>query len=157
MTGWRIGYAGGPPELIKAMRAVQSQVTTCPPSINQAAATAALDGPAEVLADMRSIFRERRDLVVNALNAVPGIDCPIPDGTFYAFPSCEGLLGRKVNGKALANDEGFARYLLDAADVVVVPGSAFGTPGRLRLSFAADKSLLTEACHRIARAVEGLK
>lgn len=157
MTGWRIGYAGGPPELIKAMRTVQSQVTTCPPSINQAAATAALDGPGEVLADMRSIFRERRDLVVNALNAVPGIDCPIPDGTFYAFPSCEGLLGRKVNGKALANDEGFARYLLDAADVVVVPGSAFGTPGRLRLSFAADKSLLTEACHRIARAVEGLK
>ncbi|NND19817.1 MAG: pyridoxal phosphate-dependent aminotransferase [Silicimonas sp.] len=157
MTGWRIGYAGGPKELIKAMRTIQSQVTTCPPSINQAAAVAALDGPEDVLAEIRSVFLERRDVVVGGLNAVPGIDCPIPEGTFYAFPSCEGLLGQNTQTQTIANDLDFARYLLDAANVVVVPGSAFGVPNRLRISFAADIAQLTEACNRIAAAVGDLK
>ena len=134
MTGWRIGYAGGPKQLIKAMRTVQSQVTTCPPSINQAAAVAALDGPEDVLAKIRSVFLERRDVVVSGLNAVPGIDCPVPEGAFYAFPSCEGLLGQKTQTQTIANDQDFARYLLDAANVMVVPGSAFGVPNRLRIS-----------------------
>ena len=157
MTGWRIGYAGGPKELIKAMRTIQSQVTTCPPSINQAAAAAALNGPDDVLAEIRSVFLERRDQVVGGLNAVPGIDCPMPDGTFYAFPSCEGLLGLKTQEKTIANDQDFARYLLDEANVAVVPGSAFGVPNRLRISYAADITLLNEACRRIAAAVENLK
>ncbi|MAB64767.1 MAG: aspartate aminotransferase [Marinovum sp.] len=157
MTGWRIGYAGGPKQLIKAMRTVQSQVTTCPPSINQAAAVAALDGPEDVLAKIRSVFLERRDVVVSGLNAVPGIDCPVPEGAFYAFPSCEGLLGQKTQTQTIANDQDFARYLLDAANVMVVPGSAFGVPNRLRISFAADIAQLTEACRRIAAAVADLK
>ena len=157
MTGWRIGYAGGPNQLIKAMRTVQSQVTTCPPSINQAAAVAALDGPEDVLVKIRSVFLERRDVVVSGLNAVPGIDCPVPEGAFYAFPSCEGLLGQKTQTQTIANDQDFARYLLDAANVMVVPGSAFGVPNRLRISFAADIAQLTEACRRIAAAVADLK
>lgn len=157
MTGWRIGYAGGPKQLIRAMRTVQSQVTTCPPSINQAAAVAALDGPEDVLAEIRSVFMERREVVVSGLNAVPGIDCVSPEGTFYVFPSCKGVLGAKVKGNYITNDQDFARYLLDAANVVVVPGSAFGVPNRLRISFAADVVQLTEACHRIAAAVEDLQ
>ena len=157
MTGWRIGYAGGPKQLIKAMRTVQSQVTTCPPSVTQAAAVAALDGPEDVLAKIRSVFLERRDMVVSGLNSVPGIDCPTPQGAFYAFPSCERLLGRKTETQTIANEQDFARYLLDAANVMVVPGSAFGVPNRLRISFAADIAQLTEACRRIAAAVADLK
>ncbi len=157
MTGWRIGYAGGPNQLIKAMRTVQSQVTTCPPSVTQAAAVAALDGPEDVLAKIRSVFLERRDMVVSGLNSVPGIDCPTPQGAFYAFPSCERLLGRKTETQTIANEQDFARYLLDAANVMVVPGSAFGVPNRLRISFAADIAQLTEACRRIAAAVADLK
>jgi len=157
MTGWRIGYAGGPNQLIKAMRTVQSQVTTCPPSVTQAAAVAALDGPEDVLAKIRSVFLERRDMVVSGLNSVPGIDCPTPQGAFYAFPSCERLLGRKTETQTIANEKDFARYLLDAANVMVVPGSAFGVPNRLRISFAADIAQLTEACRRIAAAVADLK
>jgi len=157
MTGWRIGYAGGPNQLIKAMRTVQSQVTTCPPSVTQAAAVAALDGPEDVLAKIRSVFLERRNMVVSGLNSVPGIDCPTPQGAFYAFPSCEGLLGQKTQTQTIANDQDFARYLLDAANVMVVPGSAFGVPNRLRISFAADIAQLTEACRRIAAAVADLK
>ena len=157
MTGWRIGYAGGTKELIKAMRTIQSQVTTCPPSINQAAAVAALDGPADVLSDIQSVFLKRRDLVVGELNAVPGIDCPMPEGTFYVFPSCEGVLGLKTQEKTISNDQDFARFLLDAANVIVVPGSAFGAPNRLRISYAADIAQLTEACRRIAAAVKSLK
>ena len=157
MTGWRIGYAGGPNQLIKAMRTVQSQVTTCPPSVTQAAAVAALDGPEDVLAKIRSVFLERRNMVVSGLNSVPGIDCPTPQGAFYAFPSCERLLGRKTETQTIANEKDFARYLLDAANVMVVPGSAFGVPNRLRISFAADIAQLTEACRRIAAAVADLK
>ena len=157
MTGWRIGYAGGPNQLIKAMRTVQSQVTTCPPSVTQAAAVAALDGPEDVLAKIRSVFLERRNMVVSGLNSVPGIDCPTPQGAFYAFPSCERLLGRKTETQTIANEQDFARYLLDAANVMVVPGSAFGVPNRLRISFAADIAQLTEACTRIAAAVGDLK
>ena len=157
MTGWRIGYAGGPNQLIKAMRTVQSQVTTCPPSVTQAAAVAALDGPEDVLAKIRSVFLERRNMVVSGLNSVPGIDCPTPQGAFYAFPSCERLLGRKTETQTIANEQDFARYLLDAANVMVVPGSAFGVPNRLRISFAADIAQLTEACRRIAAAVADLK
>lgn len=127
MTGWRIGYAGGPRELIKAMAVVQSQATSCPSSISQAASVAALNGPQDFLKERTESFQRRRDLVVNGLNAIDGLDCRVPEGAFYTFSGCAGVLGKVTpSGKRIKTDTDFCAYLLEDAHVAVVPGSAFG-------------------------------
>lgn len=143
MTGWRIGYAGGPKALIKAMAVVQSQATSCPSSISQAAAVAALSGPQDLLAERTESFRRRRDLVVSGLNAIDGLDCRTPEGAFYTFSGCGGILGlTTASGRRITTDSEFCAYLLEEANVAVVPGSAFGlspssgspTPRRRQIS-----------------------
>jgi aspartate aminotransferase len=156
MTGWRIGYAGGPAALIRAMATVQSQVTSCPSSVSQAAACAALDGPVDVLNELRSVFQTRRDRIVGLLNDVPGLRCPVPDGAFYVFPTCGEVLGRKANGKVIATDANLATYLLETVGVAVIPGSSFGTENHFRISYAASMEQLEEACRRISRAIAAL-
>lgn len=158
MTGWRIGYAGGPVELIRAMATVQSQSTSNPSSISQAAAAAALDLPLDFLAERNAAFLERRDLCLEKLNAIDGIDCRVPDGAFYLFPSCAGLLGRKTpDGRTIATDVDFSTYLMEAANVAVVPGTAFGLAPYFRISFATATERLRTACERIAAACANLK
>jgi aspartate aminotransferase len=153
MTGWRLGYGGGPAELVAAMRVVQSQSTSNPSSISQAAAIAALSGPQDHLAAWRERFRQRRDAVVARLDAIDGIRCPVPGGAFYVFASCAGVIGRRTPaGETLSDDAAFCRYLLDAVDVAVVPGSCFGLAPYFRISYAAADAALEEACARIARA-----
>lgn len=156
MTGWRIGYGGGPSALIKAMSIVQSQSTSCPCSISQAAAIAALDGPQAIVEERRLAFQRRRDLVVSVLNAIPGIACIRPQGAFYVFAGCAGLIGaRKPDGGVIASDSDFCAYLLEA-DVAVVPGSCFGLAPFFRISYATSEDELTEALGRIRLAVERL-
>ncbi len=151
MTGWRIGYAAGPKPLIDAMRKLQGQSTTNPCSISQWAALAALDGPQDFLADWRSAFTRRRDLVVAALNQAPGLHCPVPQGAFYVFPQMTGCLGRRSPaGSLIDTDEAFARALLQETGVAVVFGAAFGMAGHFRISFATSDAALAEACSRIA-------
>ena len=157
MTGWRIGYAGGPAELIRAMAMVQSQSTSNPCSISQAATVAALNGPQDFLPGWVAIFKQRRDLVVDLLNQAPGLRCQRPEGAFYVYPSCAGAIGRRTpGGELLADSEGFARYLLESAGVAVVHGTAFGMDPYFRISYATSTALLDEACHRIIRACEAL-
>ncbi len=157
MTGWRIGYAGGPRELIKAMATIQSQSTSNPCSISQAAAVAALDGDQSFLAERNRVFRERRDLVVAMLNQAPGLSCPKPEGAFYVYPSCAGVMGRRPpGGQPIGTSEQFARYLLEDAGVAVVHGAAFGLDPHFRISYATATELLEEACRRIIRACERL-
>ena len=152
MTGWRIGYAGGPEKLITAIRKVQSQTTTNPCSISQWAAVEALDGPQDYIAEASQAFRRRRDLVVGLLDACPGIDCPTPEGAFYVYPSIAGLIGRRTpGGTPIATDEDFAGALLAAEGVAVVFGDAFGMGPNFRISYAASEATLDEACARIAR------
>ncbi len=151
MTGWRIGYAAGPEKLIAAMRKVQSQSTSNPCTISQWAAVAALDGPQDFLGDYRAIFQRRRDLVVAALNAIPGITCPVPEGAFYVYPSIAGLIGKtSAGGAAIATDEDFVTALLEETGVAVVFGAAFGLSPNFRISYATSDAALTEACARIA-------
>lgn len=153
MTGWRIGYAGGPQALIKAMSVIQSQSTSCPSSVGQAAAIAALNGPQDDVRDRRQSFQRRRDLVVGRLNAIAGIDCRSPHGAFYAFAGCAGVLGKVTpDGKRLENDADFAEYLLQTAHVAVVPGSAFGLSPYFRISYATSEAELATALDRIAGA-----
>ncbi len=157
MTGWRIGYAGGPKALIKAMAVIQSQATSCPCSVSQAAAVEALSGPQDFLKDRRESFRQRRDLVVSGLNAIDGIDCRTPEGAFYTFAGCGGLLGRTTpSGKRLETDSDFTDYLLEEAHVAVVPGSAFGLSPYFRISYATGRGELEEALSRISAACERL-
>jgi len=156
MTGWRIGYAGGPKPLIAAMSVVQSQVSS-PCSVSQAAAVEALTGPQDVLVERRDAFQKRRDLVVNALNAIPGIDCRLPEGAFYTFASCAALIGCNTpDGQRIDSDSAFCRYLLEQHDVAVVPGSCFGAAPYFRISYAASEQSLREACDRIAKACKAL-
>ena len=151
MTGWRIGYAGGPEPLIAAMRKIQSQSTTNPCSISQWAAVEALNGPQAFLAEWRAVFQRRRDLVVAALNAVPGLTCPVPEGAFYVYPSIAGLLGKTTpEGRRIDSDEEFATALLEEAGVAVVFGAAFGLSPNFRISYATSDTVLEEACGRIA-------
>jgi aspartate aminotransferase len=158
MTGWRIGYGGGPTELIRAMAKIQSQSTTNPCSISQAAAVEALNGPQDFIAPRAALFKERRDLVVDLLNQAPGIRCHRPEGAFYVYPSCAGVIGRRTpDGTELADSESFARYLLEAEGVAVVHGAAFGLDPYLRISYATATELLEEACRRIIRACEALR
>jgi aspartate aminotransferase len=157
MTGWRIGYAGGPAVLIKAMAKIQSQSTTNPSSISQAAAVAALNGPQDFIAERGAAFKERRDLVVGMLNQANGITCHRPEGAFYVFPSCAGTIGKKTpDGKVIESDEDFASYLLMEAGVSVVFGAAFGMSPFFRISYAASNASLEEACRRIQRACGAL-
>jgi len=152
MTGWRIGYAGGPAELIKAMAKLQSQSTSNPCSISQAASVAALNGPQDFLQGWVKEFRARRDLVVRLLNEAKGIKCPKPEGAFYVYPSCEGAIGKKTPaGKVIENDLDFVSELLEAEGVGVVQGEAFGLSPHFRISYATSTAALTESCKRIAR------
>ena len=152
MTGWRVGYAGGPVDLIKAMNKVQSQSTTHTSSISQAGAVAALNGPIDFLARHTSIFEERRDLVVGMLNQAKGLSCPTPEGAFYVYPSCAGAIGRTTpEGKTIATDDDFVGHLLDAEGVAVVQGAAFGLSPHFRVSYATSTEVLEEACERIQR------
>jgi aspartate aminotransferase len=158
MTGWRLGYAGGPADLIAAMANVQQQSSTQASSITQAAALEALTGPQTILQERRDSFRRRRDLVVDALSAIEGLSCVRPDGTFFAYPSCEGLMGKRTpDGKVMGSDQDFAAYLLESAGVATVPGTAFGLSPHFRLSFASPTELLEEACQRIGRACAALR
>jgi aspartate aminotransferase len=152
MTGWRIGYAGGPAELIKAMATIQSQSTSNPCSIAQWAAIEALSGPQDFIPVNNKAFKERRDLVVSMLNQAKGIECPRPDGAFYVYPSCAGTIGKTTpSGKSIANDEDFVTELLDNEGVAVVQGSAFGLGPAFRISYATKNSDLEDACKRIQR------
>ncbi|HXQ50837.1 MAG TPA: pyridoxal phosphate-dependent aminotransferase [Stellaceae bacterium] len=158
MTGWRIGYAGGPTELIKAMAGLQSQSTTNPSSISQAAAVEALNGPQDFIPVNNAVFKERRDLVVAGLNRCKGLHCPTPHGAFYVYPSCAGTIGRRTpDGKMIETDTDFVTYLLDAEGVAVVPGTAFGLAPHFRVSYAASNAELREACNRIERACAKLE
>jgi aspartate aminotransferase len=150
MTGWRIGYAGGPAELIKAMQTIQSQSTSNPSSISQWASVEALNGPQDFIPVHNKVFKERRDLVVSMLNQAKGIECPRPEGAFYVYPSCAGTMG-KTAGKVLANDEDFVTELLETEGVAVVQGSAFGLGPAFRISYATKTSDLEDACKRIQR------
>jgi aspartate aminotransferase len=153
MTGWRIGFAGGPAWLIKAMAKLQSQSTSNPCSIAQAAATAALNGDQGFLKERSAAFQRRRDLVVQGLNAVPGIHCPTPEGAFYVYPDVSGLIGRKMpSGQVIDTDEALVGYLLAEAKVAPVQGAAFGLSPAFRISYATSDAILTEACTRIAEA-----
>ena len=149
MTGWRIGYAGGPAALIKAMTTIQSQSTSNACSVSQAATIAALDGDQEVVAEMTAAYKHRHDYLTNALNDIPGFECRSGEGTFYAFPRINGALERL----GLSSDTELAEHLINEADVAVVPGSAFGAPGYLRLSFACSLEVLQEAVRRIKQAI----
>ena len=151
MTGWRIGYAAGPAKLIGAMKKVQSQSTSNPNSIAQVAAAAALNGPQECVAEMVEAFSARHDFVVGELNKIEGVDCIRADGTFYAFPSFQGVLDSR---EEFATDVELAEFLLTEAGVALVPGSAFGAPGNLRLSFATSMEVLEDALSRIANALK---
>ena len=158
MTGWRIGYCTAPPALVKAMAKVQSQSTSSPNSMAQWAAIAALDGPIDFIANNRRAFALRRQLVCDALNAIDGIDCAQPDGAFYVYPSIAGLIGKtRPDGQVIASDADFVSYILEAGEVAVVPGVAFGLSPYFRISYAAADTVLAEAMDRIARVVATLK
>ncbi|MBI1245456.1 MAG: aspartate transaminase [Alphaproteobacteria bacterium] len=157
MTGWRIGYAGGPAQLIKAMQAIQSQSTSNPSSVSQAAAVEALNGPNGFIAEHNKSFVERRDLVVKMLNEAKGLRCPKPDGAFYVFPSCAGTIGKKTpEGKVIETDTDFVTYLLESVGVAVVQGSAFGLAPYFRISYATSTEALRDACTRIQKACAAL-
>ena len=158
MTGWRVGFAGGPEPLIRGMAKIQSQSTTNAASISQAAAVEALNGDQTFLAARNAAFRKRRDRVVASLNDTSGLSCNVPDGAFYVYPSCAGVIGRRTpDGKTLAGSEDYARYLLESVGVAVVHGAAFGLDPCFRVSYATSDEALEEACARIRRATEALQ
>ncbi|MBP6817824.1 pyridoxal phosphate-dependent aminotransferase [Ferrovibrio sp. MS7] len=150
MTGWRIGYAAGPVQLIKAMGSLQSQSTSNPSSISQAAAVEALNGPQDFIPKNNAVFKARRDLVVSMLNQAKGITCPKPEGAFYVYPSCAGTIGKtSAGGVKINNDEDFCNALLEEAGVAVVFGAAFGLSPHFRISYATSTEVLKDACTRI--------
>jgi aspartate aminotransferase len=158
MTGWRIGFAGGPAWLIKAMSKLQSQSTSNPCSIAQAAATAALNGDQSFLADRNAAFLRRRDLVVRMLNQAPGLHCPTPEGAFYVYPDATGCMGKTTpKGKKIENDADLIDYFLDEVRVAAVNGEAFGLGPAFRISYATSEAILTDACTRIQEACAALK
>src|ERR1700745_400469 len=152
MTGWRIGYAGGPAQLIKAMATIQSQSTSNPSSIAPGAAVEALNGPQDFIPANNKVFKERRDLTVSMLNQAKGIECPRPEGAFYVYPSAPGTIGKTApSGKLISNDEEFVTELLESEGVAVVQGSAFGLGPAFRISYATKTSDLEDACKRLQR------
>jgi aspartate aminotransferase len=157
MTGWRVGYAAGSVELIKAMNKIQSQSTTSTSTISQWASVAALDGDHSFIAEHNKVFKERRDLVVSMLNQATGLSCATPEGAFYVYPSCAGLMGKKTpEGKAIETDEDFVTYLLESEGVAAVHGEAFGLSPYFRISYATSTEALEDACQRIQRACAAL-
>lgn len=158
MTGWRIGFAGGPQWLIKGIAKLQSQSSSNPCSIAQAAATAALNGPQDFLIERNEAFKRRRDLVVSMLNAIDGVTCPTPEGAFYVYPDISGLIGKTApDGTVIDTDEAFSAYLLNGEGVAVVHGGAFGVEPAFRISYATSEALLEDACTRIQRACAALR
>ena len=158
MTGWRLGYCGAPKEIISAMNKIQSQSTTSTSSITMAAAVEAISGPQDFITTHNNKFIKRRDLVVNKLNEIDGITCSKPDGAFYVYPNCQGILGKKTpNGVKISNDEDFMTYLLEDQGVAGVHGSAFGLSPYFRLSYATGDDILKDACNRIQLACSKLK
>jgi aspartate aminotransferase len=157
MTGWRIGYAGGPEALIRNMAKVMSQTTSNPCSISQHAAIEALNGPQDFIPRNQDLFRQRRDLVVGMLSSCRGLSCPTPEGAFYVYPDCSGVIGmRSAGGRLITDDEAFAAALLEEEKVAVVFGSAFGLSPAFRISYATATAKLEEACRRIERFCSGL-
>jgi len=157
MTGWRVGYAAGPVELIKAMTKIQSQSISHTAAISQVASVAALNGPQDFITENNVVFKDRRDLVVSMLNQAPGLSCPTPEGAFYVYPSCGGTIGKKTpNGNIIDNDEDFVTYILESEGVAAVHGEAFGLSPYFRISYATSTELLEEACQRIQRACAAL-
>lgn len=158
MTGWRIGCGAGPAELIKAMVKLQSQSTSNPSSIAQAAALAALRGPQDFIAERTAIFQQRRDVLVATLNRIEGVRCHLPDGAFYVFPSCAGVLGKRTAaGQVLDNSNDFVLHLLDSEGLALLQGEAYGVPGHFRISFATSLERIEEGCRRLARACATLE
>ena len=158
MTGWRIGYAAGPENLITAIRKIQSQSTSNPSSISQAASVVALNGPMDFLTKNNEVFKQRRDLVCSMLNQATGITCPTPDGAFYVYPSCAGLIGKKTpDGKVLKSDEDVVTYFLETEGIAAVHGAAFGLSPHFRISYATSTEALEDACQRIQRACTALR
>jgi aspartate aminotransferase len=157
MTGWRIGYGGGPASLVKAMAKVQSQSTSNPSSVSQAAAVEALSGPQDYTGERNAVFKERRNLVVAMLNECPGLHCHMPEGAFYVYPSCAGVIGKRTPaGQVLESDGDFVTYLLEQAEVAAVQGEAFGLSPHFRISYATSTEALETACARIRKACEAL-
>tara|TARA_E500000075_G_scaffold8389_1_gene6649 strand:- start:4 stop:1206 length:1203 start_codon:yes stop_codon:yes gene_type:complete len=158
MTGWRLGYCGAPKEIIAGMNKIQSQSTTSTSSITMAAAVEAISGPQDFIIDHNKKFLKRRDLVISKLNNIKGISCQKPDGAFYVYPNCEGIIGKQTpSGNKLSNDEDFMTYLLEDQGVAGVHGSAFGLSPYFRLSYATSDDILEDACNRIKLACEKLK
>ncbi len=157
MTGWRLGYAGGPAPLIAAMTKLQSQSTSNPSAITQAAAVAALSGPQDHLAAWMTHYRERRDFVVDAINKISHLSCNVPDGAFYSYIACDGAIGRRTpDGKTLETDEDVCKYLIESVGVATVHGAAYGLSPYFRISFATDMATLKDACARMGKAMDAL-
>ena len=157
MTGWRVGYGAGPEALIKAINLLMTQSTTCPNAMSQYAATQALNGSQACVKEASKLFEERRDLMVKRLNDIPGVYCPQPDGAFYAFPSIQGLVGKKTKeGLTMKDDLDLMNFLLETAGVAVIDGTSYGAPNHLRLSFATTADLIMDGCNRIQHAVFAL-
>jgi aspartate/methionine/tyrosine aminotransferase len=150
MTGWRVGWTLAPPPVTKAMSRLQSHLTSNVANVAQAAALAALQGPLDAVAEMRSTYDRRRRVAHERLNAIDGVDCPLPEGAFYAFPSVSGVLGREVGGRRVTTSLDLCEALLDAAGVALVPGEAFGAPACVRLSYALADADLAEGLDRLA-------
>ncbi|WP_405957751.1 aspartate transaminase [Streptomyces phaeochromogenes] len=157
MTGWRIGYGAGSASLVAAVNTLQSQISSCPSSISQAAAAAALTGDQDFVRECVAVYRGRRDVTVKLVDDIPGLSCTPPSGGFYAFVNCTGVLGKRTpTGEVIGSDEDFARHLLESQQVAVIHGAAYGSPGYFRISFATSTDVLTEACERIGRACADL-
>lgn len=157
MTGWRIGYAAGPADIIKAMTNLQSQSTSNPTSIAQKAAVAALKGPQDCVEEMRKEFEKRRNYIVNELNNIIGISCKMPQGAFYVFPNVKQILGKKIESVEIKSSMDLSIYLLEKAQVALVPGSAFGAEGYIRISYATSMENLSKGIERIRNSLEGLQ
>jgi aspartate aminotransferase len=158
MTGWRIGYGGAPAELVKAMTKLQSQSTSNPCSISQAAAQEALNGPQDFIAERTGIFQTRRDKVVATVNGIPGLRCHAPEGAFYVYASCADVIGKKSpDGRVIGGDADFVMYLLESQNLALLQGEAYGLSPFVRISFAASMATLEEGCRRLRLACEALR
>jgi aspartate aminotransferase len=157
MTGWRIGYAAGPAPLVAAINKLQSQMSSCPSSISQAAAAHALISDQSFVRDSVKLYKERRDYACARLNAIPGLSCLVPDGAFYLYPGCAGVIGKTTpDGKVIENDLDFVLYLLDDVGVAAVQGAAYGLSPYFRLSIATSMEAIKDACDRIEKACGAL-
>ena len=154
MTGWRIGYAAGPREIIKAMAKIQGQATSCANSIGQKAGIEALAGDQSCVEDMKAAFRERRDFIVKLMNDLPGVTCAVPGGAFYVFPDFSPYLGKVANGQKLKDTFDISEYILGCANVVTVPGDGFGAPGHIRFSYATSTDIIEKGIERVRSVLE---